>query len=30
LPPAVPALALVLGIAALLGFETRRRVLGSR
>jgi len=30
LPPAVPALALVLGIAALLGFESRRRVLRSR
>ena len=30
LPPVVPALALVFGIAALLGFETRRRVLRSR
>lgn len=30
LPPAVPALALVLGIATLLGLESRRRVLRSR
>lgn len=29
-PPAVPALALILGLAALLGFEARRRTINTR